>query len=70
MLATSFLIVILGGLGSIGGATIAAFLVGLVEAYSSVYLGGSKGALALFVLVLIVLVVRPSGLFGREVRGA
>lgn len=70
VLATSFLIVILGGLGSIGGATIAAFLVGLVEAYSSVYLGGSKGALALFVLVLIVLVVRPSGLFGREVRGA
>jgi branched-chain amino acid transport system permease protein len=70
VLATSFLIVILGGLGSIGGSTIAAFLVGLVEAYSSVYLGGSMGALALFVLVLIVLVVRPSGLFGREVRGA
>jgi branched-chain amino acid transport system permease protein len=70
VLATSFLIVILGGLGSIGGATAAAFLVGMVEAYSSVYLGGSKGALALFVLVLVVLVVRPSGLFGREVRGA
>jgi len=70
VLATSFLIVILGGLGSIGGATLAAFLVGIVEAYSSVYLGGSKGALALFVLVLFVLVVRPSGLFGREVRGA
>jgi len=70
VLATSFLIVILGGLGSVGGATVAAFLVGLVEAYSSVYLGGSKGALALFVLVLIVLVVRPTGLFGREVRGA
>jgi branched-chain amino acid transport system permease protein len=35
-----------------------------------VYLGGSKGALALFVLVLLILVVRPSGLFGREVRGA
>ena len=70
VLATSFLIVILGGLGSIGGATAAAFLVGMVEAYSSVYLGGSKGALALFVLVLVVLVIRPSGLFGREVRGA
>jgi len=70
VLVTSFLIVILGGLGSITGSTIAAFLVGLVEAYSSVYLGGSTGALALFVVVLIVLVVRPSGLFGREVRGA
>ncbi|HVY42517.1 MAG TPA: branched-chain amino acid ABC transporter permease [Hyphomicrobiaceae bacterium] len=70
VLATSFLVVILGGLGSIGGATAAAFIVGLVEAYSSVYLGGSKGALALFVLVLIVLVVRPQGLFGRDVRRA
>ena len=70
VLATSFLIVILGGLGSVGGATLAAFIVGIVEAYSSVYLGGSKGALALFVFVLIMLVVRPSGLFGREVQGA
>jgi len=70
VLATSFLVVILGGLGSITGATVAAFCVGLVEAYSAVYLGGSKGALALFVLVLIVLVVKPTGLFGREIRGA
>lgn len=70
VLATSFLVVILGGLGSIGGATFAAFLVGLVEAFSSVYLGSSAGALALFVLVLIILVVKPSGLFGRETRGA
>lgn len=70
VLATSFLIVILGGLGSIGGATLAAFIVGIVEAYSSVYLGGSKGALTLFIFVLIMLVIRPSGLFGREVHGA
>jgi len=70
VLGTSFLIVILGGFGSIGGATVAAFLVGLVEAYSSVYLGGSMGALVLFVLVLLVLVARPAGLFGREVRSA
>jgi len=70
VLATSFLIVILGGLGSIGGATAAAFIVGMVEAYSSVYLGGSKGALVLFVLVLVILVVRPSGLLGRQISGA
>ncbi|MBX9588057.1 MAG: branched-chain amino acid ABC transporter permease [Hyphomonadaceae bacterium] len=70
VLATSFLVVILGGLGSIGGATVAAFLVGLIEAFSGVYLGGSKGALALFIIVLVMLVVRPSGLLGRETRGA
>ncbi len=70
VLAASFLVVILGGLGSLGGATIAAFLVGLVEAYSAVYLGGSKGALMLFVLVLIVLLVKPTGLMGVPTRRA
>ncbi|GJD66537.1 branched-chain amino acid ABC transporter permease [Methylobacterium frigidaeris] len=70
VLAFSFLTVILGGLGSVAGATVAAFIVGMVEAYAAVYLGGSKGALALFVLVLLILVVRPQGLLGREVRRA
>lgn len=70
VLATSFLTVILGGLGSLGGAALAAFIVGIVEAYTSVYLGGSIGALVLFVLVLLLLVFRPTGLLGRDVRGA
>lgn len=70
VLATSFLTVILGGLGSLGGAALAAFIVGIVEAYTSVYFGGSAGALVLFVLVLLLLVFRPTGLFGRDVRGA
>jgi branched-chain amino acid transport system permease protein len=70
VLVSSFLTVILGGLGSIVGATISAFIVGIIEAYSGVYLGGSTGALALFVLVLVILVVRPTGLVGRAARRA
>jgi branched-chain amino acid transport system permease protein len=70
VLATSFLTVILGGLGSLEGAALAAFVVGIVEAFSSVYFGGSIGALVLFVLVLLLLVFRPTGLMGRTVRGA
>ncbi len=70
VLGKAFIIVILGGLGSITGAMTAAFLVGLIEAYSSVYLGGSKGALALFVLVMLILLVRPQGLFGTVARKA
>jgi len=69
-LLKAFIMVILGGLGSVAGATIAAFAVGAVEAYSSVYLGGSKGALVLFIIVLVILLVRPSGLLGREARKA
>lgn len=69
-LLKAFIVVILGGLGSVGGATVAALTVGMVEAYSSVYLGGSKGALVLFLIVLLILLVKPSGLMGREARKA
>jgi branched-chain amino acid transport system permease protein len=70
VLTKAFIVVILGGLGSVTGAMVAALIVGMVEAYSSVYLGGSKGALALFVLVLLILLVRPQGLFGKVARKA
>ena len=70
VLGKAFIVVILGGLGSVSGATIAAFIVGLIEAYTSVYLGGSKGALALFVLVMLILLVRPQGLLGTVARKA
>jgi branched-chain amino acid transport system permease protein len=70
VLLKAFIVVILGGMGSITGAVVAAMVVGLIEAYASVYLGGSKGALALFVLVGIILLVRPQGLLGTEVRKA
>lgn len=70
MLGKAFVIVILGGLGSVTGAMLAAFIVGLIEAYSSVYLGGSKGALLLYVLVMLILLVRPQGLLGTVARKA
>ena len=70
ILGKAFIVVILGGLGSVTGATASAFIVGLIEAYSSVYLGGSKGALALFILVVLILLVRPQGLIGSSARKA
>jgi branched-chain amino acid transport system permease protein len=70
VLGKAFVVVILGGLGSILGATISAFTVGLIEAFSSVYLGGSKGALALYVVVLLILLVRPQGILGTATRKA
>jgi branched-chain amino acid transport system permease protein len=70
VLGKAFIVVILGGLGSVAGATVAAFIVGVVEAYSSVYLGGSTGALALFIVVVLILLVRPNGLLGTVARKA
>ena len=70
VLLKAFIVVILGGMGSIPGAMLAAFGVGLIESYSAVYLGGSKGALVLFVVVVAILLVRPQGLLGTQARRA
>jgi branched-chain amino acid transport system permease protein len=70
-LLDALIVVIIGGMGSLPGAAIGALLLGLVQAYSSIYLHfGSTdltpyGVLAQFILVIGVLAFRPLGLFGR-----
>jgi branched-chain amino acid transport system permease protein len=69
VLMISFVVVILGGLGSLPGAVISAFGVGIFQSFCGVYIGGTVAPLLLFTLVLLVLVVRPTGLMGeRSVR--
>ena len=60
-----FAVVVIGGLGSILGAVVGGFLVGLVEAYGQAY-APSFAQVVIFVLMAVVVLVRPSGLFGRE----
>lgn len=59
-------VVIVGGLDSLLGALIAGLLVGLIETYAGAYLGGEFKLLATFSLLVLVLVVRPYGLFGTH----
>jgi branched-chain amino acid transport system permease protein len=63
---TAFVIVALGGFGSIGGAFIAAFLVGLLENIAGFYLPAEYKELWIFFLFLIVVLIRPQGLLGRR----
>ena len=60
----AFTIVVLGGMGSIAGALIGGLFVGVVESLSSVLLGASLGQIGIFVMFIVMLLVRPSGLFG------
>lgn len=64
-LLKAFIVVILGGLGSIPGAALASLLLGIAESFGSTFLGSSASDLLVFVLVMVVLVFRPSGLMGR-----
>jgi branched-chain amino acid transport system permease protein len=61
-------IVVLGGLGSIGGAVVAALLMGVVESIVAVEKGPTWAALSFFVVLICVLLVRPQGLFGVRER--
>jgi branched-chain amino acid transport system permease protein len=70
-LLNSLIVVIIGGMGSLGGAAIGAIALGLVDSYADVYLtfGGTDltnySILVTFALLVGVLAVRPLGLFGR-----
>lgn len=62
----SFVICVLGGLGSAGGALAGGVLLGLVESFGSVYLGsGFKDAIS-FAMLVIVLIISPKGILGKE----
>ena len=61
----AFVIIVLGGMGNLKGALIAGLVVGIVEAFGQVYIGGLAGRILVFSLIIVVLYLRPSGLFGR-----
>ncbi len=62
LLMKAFLIIILGGMGSLPGAIMAGLLVGFMESFGMTYLGYYSQVL-LFVFVILVLMIKPTGLF-------
>jgi branched-chain amino acid transport system permease protein len=64
-LIISFVVVVIGGLGSIAGAFWAALLIGLIDTLGKVYVPQAAGT-AIYVLMAGVLVWRPAGLFARS----
>ena len=62
----AFAICVLGGLGSLPGTLIAAFLLGVVESLTSTFYGPSWAPAVAFGVLLVTLAVRPSGLLGRQ----
>ena len=64
----AFVVVILGGLGSIPGAVLGGMLIGLSESVLSTLFDSTAALIASFAIVLLVVIVRPNGLMGRSVR--
>lgn len=60
-----FVALAIGGFGSMYGGLIGGFVVGLVEQYVARYFGSEFSTLSVFAVLLLVLLIRPTGLFGR-----
>jgi branched-chain amino acid transport system permease protein len=66
-LLKSFIIIQIGGMGSIGGAVIAGLAIGLIDSFTETILGGELAFIVDFAILMALLIVRPRGLFGYDV---
>ncbi|MDR3524270.1 MAG: branched-chain amino acid ABC transporter permease [Acetobacteraceae bacterium] len=62
----AFTIVVLGGMGSVPGALLGGLFIGVVESLGGLLLGDSLGQLGIFIIFILVLLFRPTGLFGAR----
>ena len=66
MILLAFIVVILGGMGSMGGSVAAAFVIGIAQSLFSLWMNPQRVAIAIFGIMIVVLIVRPRGFAGRE----
>ena len=62
----AFTVVVLGGMGSFLGAVVGGLLVGLTESFGGLFLGESLGQIGISLIFILILLLRPSGLFGAS----
>jgi branched-chain amino acid transport system permease protein len=69
-LITAFVIVVAGGMGSMAGTSIVAICLAIAEAMANTYLPSGDGNYVVYVFLILVLLLRPNGLFSSSARGA
>ena len=62
----AFTVVVLGGMGSFLGAVVGGLIVGLTESFGGLYLGESLGQIGISLIFILILLFKPSGLFGDK----
>lgn len=64
----AFIVVVIGGLGNIMGALLASLMIGEVEALASIWISPTIAETLVFVILIITMIFRPAGLFGKAER--
>ena len=64
----AFIVVIVGGMGSLAGAVVASLLIGQVESLASLWISPTWAETLVFVVLIVTMVVKPTGLFGKTGR--
>ena len=59
----AFIVVVVGGMGSLGGSVLAAIFISLLEAYASLWVSPAQAVVVSFVILIVTLLFRPTGLF-------
>ena len=67
VIITAFIVTIVGGVGSLSGAVIAAILYALFHTFMTVYFGGTVATISGLILMVVVLIVKPTGIMGVRV---
>lgn len=62
----AFIVVVLGGLGSVPGALVGGIIIGLIETIAAQFITASITSVIIYLVFLVILFVKPSGLFGTE----
>ena len=62
-------IVVLGGMGSLPGAVVGSLILGVAEAFTATYVSTRWATVVFYLVILVVLLVRPQGLMGSRLRG-
>jgi branched-chain amino acid transport system permease protein len=60
----AFIVVVVGGMGSFGGSIVAAIFISLLESYATIWVTPSQAVIVSFVVLILTLLFRPTGLFG------
>jgi branched-subunit amino acid ABC-type transport system permease component len=59
----AFIVVVVGGMGNLGGSILAAIFISLLEAFASIWVSPAQAVIVSFVVLILTLLVRPTGLF-------